>query len=82
MVVNNIKNIPLMVFFLFLQLSYPGVELKSMKIVKESGPTTTLETFWRMIRMDNLYMRDKLTPEYDIPFHIDREDFKYEFTVR
>lgn len=53
-----------------------------MKIVKESGPTTTLETFWRMIRMDNLYMRDKLTPEYDIPFHIDREDFKYEFTVR
>lgn len=62
-------------------LSYPGVELKSMKIVKESGPTTTLETFWRMIRMDNLYMRDKLTPEYDIPFHIDREDFKYEFTI-
>ncbi|XP_008470881.2 phenoloxidase 1-like [Diaphorina citri] len=64
------------------QLEYPGVELKSLRILNKQGPTDQLETFWQLIRMDEVYVRDKeLTEEYNIPYHIQHEDFKYEITI-
>lgn len=54
-----------------------------MRILNKQGPTDQLETFWQLIRMDEVYVRDKeLTEEYNIPYHIQHEDFKYEITVR
>lgn len=59
------------------------MELKSLRILNKQGPTDQLETFWQLIRMDEVYVRDKeLTEEYNIPYHIQHEDFKYEITVR
>uniref|UniRef100_A0A8D8QNQ3 Phenoloxidase 2 n=1 Tax=Cacopsylla melanoneura TaxID=428564 RepID=A0A8D8QNQ3_9HEMI len=62
-------------------LDYPGIELKGVKLITDKGPTTEINTYWQEILMDNLYSRDKLTVEYDTPYHLQHEDFKYEFTI-